>query len=139
MRKQFSNQEILSYAQQLSKVILNAAEDIELPVRVNFYLQKNIKTFLKAAQEINEMRLKIGKKYGEYDKETQSYQIQDKNKLELAQQDLKNLLSIDQILDIYMISLTDIEDLKLTVAEMNAMLFMIDENDNEQIIYVDEE
>lgn len=139
MRKQFSNQEILSYAQQLSKVILNAAEDIELPVRVNFYLQKNIKTFLKAAQEINEMRLKIGKKYGEYDKETQSYQIQDKNKLELAQQDLKNLLSIDQILDIYMISLTDIEDLKLTVAEMNAMLFMIDENDNEQIIYIDEE
>lgn len=138
MRKQFSNKEILSYAKILAQVFLNSSNDIELPVRVNFYLQKNIKTFLSAAQDIDEMRLKIGKKYGELNIQTKSYEIKDINKLELAQQDLDNLLSIDQVLDIYMISLKDIEALTLTVAQMNAMLFMIDDDDDD-IIFIDEE
>lgn len=139
MHKQFSNKEILSYAQTLKQVFLNSSKDIELPVRVNFYLQKNIKTFLNAAQEIDEMRLKIGKKYGELNAQTRSYEIKDTNKLELAQQDLDNLLLIDQVLDIYMISLKDIETLTLTVAQMNAMLFMIDDNDDDEVIFIDEE
>lgn len=138
MRKQFSNKEILSYAKILAQVFLNSSNDIELPVRVNFYLQKNIKTFLNAAQDIDEMRLKIGKKYGELNIQTKSYEIKDINKLELAQRDLDNLLSIDQVLDIYMISLKDIEALTLTVAQMNAMLFMIDDDDDD-IIFIDEE
>lgn len=138
MHKQFSNKEILSYAQTLKQVFLDSSKDIELPVRVNFYLQKNIKTFLNAAQEIDEMRLKIGKKYGELNAQTRSYEIKDANKLELAQQDLDNLLLIDQVLDIYMISLKDIETLTLTVAQMNAILFMINDDDDE-IIFIDEE
>ncbi len=139
MHKQFSNKEILSYAQTLKQVFLNSSKDIELPVRVNFYLQKNIKTFLNAAQEIDEMRLKIGKKYGELNVQTRSYEIKDTNKLELAQQDLDNLLLIDQVLDIYMISLKDIETLTLTVAQMNAMLFMIDDDNDDEVIFIDEE
>lgn len=129
MRKQFTNQEILSYAESLSKTFLDSEKDIELPIKINFYLQKNIKSFIEAAQEIDESRLAIGEKYGEYNFEEECYEIKDKEKRILAQRDLKNLLSLDQVLEIYTISLNDLEEnTQLTVAQMNAMLFMIDEN-----------
>lgn len=137
MRKQFSNREILLYAEQLQKIFLDLGQDIELPIKINFFLQKNIKTLLDAAQEIDEMRLKIGKKYGTYDSTTQSYHIQGKENLEKAQQEISNLLSIDQVLDINLISLTELQNTThLTIGQMNAMLFMID---NDIVEYIDEE
>ena len=142
MRKQFSNQEILMYTEQLNKVFLQTDKDIDLPIKINFYLQKNIKTFSEAAQEINNLRLKIGNKYGEFDEETGAYIIKDKEKLKIAQSDMAQLLSIDQILNIHMISLSELEkEAKLTVAQMNAMYFMIDDDDDSDdgIVYIDEE
>ncbi len=137
MRKQFSNREILLYAEQLKKIFLDLGQDIELPIKINFFLQKNIKTLIDAAQEIEEMRLKIGKKYGTYDTETQSYHIPNGENLEKAQQEIINLLSIDQVLDINLISLTELQNTThLTVGQMNAMLFMID---NDLVEYIDEE
>jgi len=131
MRKKFSNQEIFNYAEALTKTFLEDSKDIQLPVKVNFYLQKNIKTFITAAQEIEDARLTIGKKYGTINIEKDAYFISDPEKLEQAQQEIKQLLSIDQILEVYMISLEDLQDVKLTVAQMNAMLFMIDEEEKE--------
>lgn len=128
MRKQFTNREILSYAESLSQIFLNPEKDIELPIKTNFYLQKNIKAFTKAAQEIDESRLAIGEKYGEYNFDENCYEIRDKDQRLLAQQDLKNLLSLDQVLEIYTVSLDDLQDTQLTVAQLNAMLFMIEEN-----------
>lgn len=137
MRKQFSNKEILLYAEQLKKIFLELGQDIELPIKINFFLQKNIKTLMDAAQEIEEMRLKIGKKYGTYDSTTQSYHIPSGENLNKAQQEINNLLSIDQILDINLISLTELQNTThLTVGQMSAMLFMID---NDLIEYIDEE
>ena len=128
MRKQFCNKDILENATLLHKIFLESNQEIVLPIKVNFYLQKNIKTFLKNAEEIEEARLKIGEKYGEYDANDNSYVIENKELRQKAQQELKDLLSLDQILEIYTITLEDLQDTKLTVAQMNAMLFMIDEN-----------
>ena len=137
MRKQFSNKEILLYAEQLKTIFLDLGQDIELPIKINFFLQKNIKTLMDAAREIEEMRLKIGKKYGTYDATTQSYHIQGNENLEKAQQEINNLLSIDQILDINLISLQELQDTThLTIGQMSAMLFMID---NDLVEYIDEE
>ena len=132
MRKQFSNKEILDYATALSKEILENAKDVELPTKVNFYLQKNIKTFLTAAQDIEEAQLKIGKKYGEYNSEKEAYIITDSEKLSIAQKEMEDLLSVDQVLEVYFITLADLQDTKLTIAQMNAMLFMIDEQIEEE-------
>lgn len=127
MHKPFSNKTILEYATSLTKNFLEEGKDVELPVVVNFYLQKNIKTFIEAAEEIDEARLKIGEKYGEYNFEEDCYEIRNNEKRLQAQDDLKKLLSIDQVLEIHMISLEDLKDTHLTVAQMNAMLFMIEE------------
>ena len=141
MRKQFSNQEILMYAEQLNKTFLENDKDIELPIKINFYLQKNMKTLMDAAQDVNNLRLKIGNKYGVFDEKTSSYLIKDPDNLKKAQYDMEQLLSIDQVLNIHMISLSDLEkEAKLTVAQMNAMYFMIDDDDSDDgIVYIDEE
>lgn len=127
MRKQFTNKEILTYADSLNRTFLKEDKDLELPIRVNFYLQKNIKTFIEAAELIEESRMKIGQKYGEFNAEEESYSIKEEDKLLAAKQDLKNLFSLEQVLEIYTVTLEDLEDTILTVAEMNAMLFMIEE------------
>lgn len=127
MRKQFTNKEILTYADLLNRIFLQEDKNLELPIRVNFYLQKNIKTFIEAAELIEESRMAIGRKYGEFNTEEESYLIKDEEKLLAAKQDLKNLFSLEQVLEIYPIDLEDLEDTKLTVAQMNAMLFMIEE------------
>ena len=129
MRKQFSNEEILLYAEKLNKIFLHSENEIELPIKINFYLQKNITAFMEAAKEIEAARLNIGQKYGRFDEKENSYFIEDEEKLKLAKKDLKDLLSLEQILEIYMVSLSELENTtSLTVTQMNAMLFMIDED-----------
>ena len=127
MRRQFSNKEILENATFLHKIFLDSSKEIVLPVKANFYLQKNLKLFLELAQEIEEAKLEIGARYGEYQAETESYMITDSEKLMQAHEELKTLFSLTQMLELYTISLEDLEDSKLTTAEMNALLFMIEE------------
>lgn len=127
MRKPFLNKDILITADALQNIFLATAQEVVLPVTVNFYLQKNIKTILEAATDIEEARVNIGKQYGEYDAEDESYLIKDPKKLEQAQKDLNDLLSLEQILEIYMVTLKDLKDTSLTVAQMNAIMFMIRE------------
>jgi hypothetical protein len=52
-----NNQQIYEYAQQLS--IFNEC-NIKMPVRINFYLQKNIQLIQQAAEEIERARFGIG-------------------------------------------------------------------------------
>lgn len=129
MRKQFSNKEILTYATALIKNFLNPEKEIELPIKANFYLQKNIKILTEAAQEIEEARIKIGQKYGTLNVQDETYSITETSNFEQAKKDLNNLLSLDQILEIYPIFLSDLKDTKLTTSQMNALFFMIEEDD----------
>lgn len=128
MRKHFTNKEILEYATLLQKVFLDTDKDIFLPVKVNFYLQKNMKTLTEAAELIEESRMGIGEQYGEFVEEESSYIIKDSENLKKAQKMINELLSLDQVIELYPISLEDLQDIQLTVAQMNAMLFMIEES-----------
>lgn len=128
MRKHFTNKEILEYATLLQKVFLDTDKDIFLPVKVNFYLQKNMKTLTEAAELIEESRMGIGEQYGEFVEEESSYIIKDPENLKKAQKMINELLSLDQVIELYPINLEDLQDIQLTVAQMNAMLFMIEES-----------
>ena len=129
MKRQMTNKDILAYALSLQNIFLNSEKEIILPVKVNFYLQKNLKLFTELASEIEESRLQIGEKYGEYNQETESYIIKDKSQIKQAQNEIKELLSLTQNLEIYTVSLEDLQDLQFTTAQMNAMLFMIKEEE----------
>ncbi len=119
-----TNSEIYSYAIALNEAFADNTQ--RLPMKVNFYLQKNKKTLVELGQDIEESRLEIIRSYGEPTEDGTQYSIP-RDKIEEAQKELEDLLALEQEVNIYMInadSLTD--DISLTTGQMEAIMFMID-------------
>lgn len=121
-----SNKIIYSYATKL----LNAFQDNtqKLPIKLNFYLQKNKNVLIELGKDIEQARLEVAKQYGTLnpnDKET--YIISPEN-TNIVLKELDDLYNLEQDVPIYKIKLSDFsEDLNLTTAQMDAIMFMIDD------------
>jgi hypothetical protein len=121
-----TNNEIYSHANRLLVEFSNSAE-LKLPIKINFYLQKNIQTLKALALEIEENRMSIVANYGKMNKETSSYEILP-DKVADAQKELADLLSLEQEVQIYMIDINHLDDnVILTMSQMDALMFMIQE------------
>jgi predicted nucleic acid-binding Zn-ribbon protein len=119
-----TNNEIYTYTRQL----MDAFQDGEqkLPIKINFYLQKNKNTLLALAQDIEKSRLEIAQNFGELDESGTQYQIP-AEKLAAASKELEDLFSLEQDVAIAKISVDSLsDDLTLTTAQMEAIMFMID-------------
>lgn len=97
-----------------------------LPVKINFPLQKNISILQKLAQEIEDSRMAIGKEYGVF--ENGVYKILPEN-MEKANKEMEDLFNIEQEVKIKMIKESDLDGFDLTMAQMSAIMFMIEENE----------
>jgi uncharacterized membrane protein YccC len=120
----FNNNEIYSLANTSIRELSNL--DIYIPAKANFFLQKNLQTLAAAAQEIDKSRLEIAKHYGILDEENQQYKIPE-DKLEEASKELEDLFSIEQELDIKTFSIEALGNAEFTPAQMQAMMFMIED------------
>lgn len=120
----FNNNEIY----QKANILLETFEklDIYIPAKANFFIQKNISILAAAAQEIEKSRLEIAKHYGILDEEKQQYNIP-KEKIKEASEELDDLLSIEQDLDIKTFSIEALGDAQFTPAQMQAIMFMIED------------
>ena len=119
-----TNNEIYMHAQSL----MMAFEDKEqkLPIKISFYLQKNKNTLLQLAQDIEQSRLEIARSYGELDQGTNQYIIPPE-KMEEASKELNDLFNLEQDVQIYTINIDSFgDDLTITTAQMEAIMFMID-------------
>ena len=67
-----TNHEIYSYAQQLSALNIG---DIKMPVRINFFLQKNMQVIAAAGQEIDAARTALVAQFGELNNEGTHYVV----------------------------------------------------------------
>ena len=123
MLKKLTNNEVYSINEQFNKIFENSQQ--YLPAKVNFYIQKNKKRIAELAQEIEIARAEIIKNFGEQ-KEDQKYYIP-QDKIQEAQQELLDLLNIQQEIEVFTISLDDIENLHFTLPQMEALMFMIEE------------
>lgn len=123
MLKILTNNDIYFINEQFNKIFENSQQ--YLPAKVNFYIQKNKKKIAELAQEIEIARAEIIKNFGEQ-KEDGKYYIP-KEKIQNAQQELLDLLNIQQEIEVFTISLDDIENLHFTLPEMEALMFMIEE------------
>ena len=123
MLKILTNDEIYFINKQLNKTFEDSQQ--YLPAKVNFYIQKNKKRIAELAQEIEIARAEIIKNFGEQ-KEDQKYYIP-QDKIQEAQQELLDLLNIQQEIEVFTISLNDIENLHFTLPQMEALMFMIEE------------
>ena len=118
-----TNLEIYITANRLMEVFHNSEQ--KFPVKVNFFLQKNKKTLITLAQEIEETRMLIAKNYGIPD-ENGNYAIMTEN-INQAQEELNQLFNIEQDVDIKKINFDDLDpNMELTTAQMEALMFMIE-------------
>lgn len=118
------NSEIYGYAQALVAAFQDNNQ--RLPVKINFYLQKNKKTLLDLSQDIEQSRMDIAQTYGTITEDGTAYNIAEEN-VAMANGEIQDLFNIEQEVPIYMVSIDSFnDDLTLTTAQMEAIMFMID-------------
>ena len=125
MLKTFTNEEIYNIGNQLSEAFGEEDNTHFFSAKTNFLIQKNKKVILEAAVDIEKTRLAIVNKYGEQS-ENGTIQIPPE-KINEVNQELVDLLSIKQELNIYMLDFEDLEGIECTAAQMKALMFMIED------------
>ena len=118
------NGEIFSVAIILKEFCENP--ELVLPIKANFYLQKNKTVLLELAQEIEAARNEIFAKYGTLNEEGTGYNF-DEAVIADANAELEELLMLSQEVSLYMINIDDFKDIKLNNQEMGALMLMIEE------------
>ena len=97
---------------------------MSIPAKANFYLQKNIKILLDAAKEIDSYRLSIAQTYGTLDETSSQYIIKPELN-QKAMEELNDLFTLTQDLNITMISIEAFKDVLITEKQMKAIMFML--------------
>lgn len=118
-----TNQKIYEYSTKLS--IFNNC-NIKMPVRINFYLQKNIQLIHQAAEEIDKARLQIGAQFGTPNANGTGFDIPSEN-IEAANAELNDLFNLEQEINLHIFKLDDFDNIELTYQELSAIMFMIEE------------
>ena len=124
-----TNLEIYTTAQALME---NITTDMNLPVKVGFYIQKNMKKMTELAQEIEKSRMEIFDKYGEKDEENNQYKF-DKSVQEQVQKELNDLFDLTQDVKTNMLELDWFDDSDLTANQIAAITYMIADDDEEEV------
>jgi hypothetical protein len=128
MTKTFTNNEIYNYATLLGDAFNNS--ELYLPVKINFYLQKNITAITELAKSIEDSRMKIAQHYGKMNEDGQGFQIPPEN-IEQASKELEDLFNLEQEVKIYTIKLDTFDDTQISTKQMQAILFMIEDPEEE--------
>lgn len=124
-----TNLEIYTTAQALME---NITTDMNLPVKVGFYIQKNMKKMTELAQEIEKSRMEIFDKYGEKDEENNQYKF-DKSVQEQVQKELNDLFDLTQDVKTNMLELDWFDDIDLTANQIAAISYMIADDDKDEV------
>jgi hypothetical protein len=97
-----------------------------LPIKINFYLQKNKNLLLELAQDIEKARIEIAQRYGTLDSATNQFIIAPEH-IEAVSKELEDLFALEQEVLIHSINIdTFSDDLTLTTGQVEAMMFMIE-------------
>lgn len=119
-----TNLEIYNLAMAMSEAFKDGSQ--YLPVKINFFIQKNKSTLLTLAQDIDNARIAIAQNYGTIDHESNQFVIPE-DKVDVANSEISDLLAIEQDVNIRKVSIdTFPDDISLTTAQMEALMFMID-------------
>lgn len=120
-----TNKEIYEKATEIEVAFSNETKYI--PVKLNFTIQKNLSVLSKLREEIENNRIKIASEYGKLNSEGTQFIIEKENR-EKVEQELNDLFTMEQEIDIRTCSLSQIEGIDLTMEQMQAIMFMITED-----------
>lgn len=119
VRENMTNLTIYNKANALLETF-NHLEDMTLPVKVHFYLQKNMELIVSMARDLEKKRIDIIEKYNI------SEAKQDSEEFERANQDIEELFSLEQEVKIYKLPLDWLENIELTSKQVQAFSFMLE-------------
>nr|DAQ42841.1 MAG TPA: Protein of unknown function (DUF1617) [Caudoviricetes sp.] len=128
--KTLKNGEIFEMATNLIEAFQKDTESGEktYPIKVLFYLRKNMKTLTELAQDIEKARVEIIKRYGTPSEENpEQYQFETQEKIDAANKEFEELFGLEQEVIIYTIPLEAFNDMELTEKQMDAVMEMIEE------------
>lgn len=121
MIKTFTSNELFNIAEYISNNPFRT--DTYIPVKYNFYIQKNIEIVLKEYERIQKHRRDILMHYGE----TKGDEfIIPKDKINDTNKELEELSNLEHELDLTILSINNIENLELTTGELKSIMFMIE-------------
>lgn len=123
INKNLTNNEIYSYAIALMNNFPES--DAYMPAAVAYSIQKNKTTIISLGEEIEKSRLSIIQHYELENLKEDDFIEQEV--IDKANAELLSLLNIEQEVKIYTFSIEDLSDVKLTSAQMQALMFMIEE------------
>jgi hypothetical protein len=116
-----TNLEIYAYADALMNAF---KEEITLPVKVNFYLQKNMTRMIEAGKEVEKTRMEIIQKYGTPTEDGQNIEVS-ADMVETVNKELEDLFALEQEIKVNEIALDAFDGIDLTSAQVAAIAFMI--------------
>ena len=117
-----TNNNIYNYATNLAALNIES----KMPVRINFFLQKNIQTVIAAAQEIDAARMEVAREFGTPNEDGTAYNIAP-DKMAEAQKELNDLFALEQELNIHIFKIDDFDGIEMTTQQLSAIMFMIEE------------
>ena len=128
-RNLYTNLDIYDKAVALMEAFnIKEGESLNYPVKINFYLQKNMNAFVEAAKEVEQKRLEIIQKYGTKKEDSEDYFIPD-DKIKEAQQEITDFLNLEQEIPINMLKLDWFDNIDMNAAQVAAISFMIEEEE----------
>lgn len=117
-----TNNQIYSHATDLAQFNIEQ----KMPIRINFFLQKNIQEVMRLGQEIDQARTEIVQQFGTVNEDGTSYYVPPQN-ITAAQQELNDLFALKQEVNIHIFKLDDFNGIELTMEQLSAIMFMIEE------------
>ena len=129
-RKSMSNLDILNTATALIEAFQSEeAKNQQFPVKVNFFLQKNMNALIEMARDVEKTRSDIITKYGEPSPDNDEQYIVPDDKIEEATNELNDLFNLEQEIAVNMLELDWFDGIDLTAQQVAAITYMI--NDEE--------
>lgn len=125
MKKTMTNLEILNTATALLESCSTGCDSF--PVKVNFFLQKNMTTMIELAKEVEESRIAIIQKYGTPSEDGSDQYTVPTDMISIANSELQDLFALTQEVSINMLSLDWFDNIDLSAAQVKAISFMISE------------
>lgn len=130
MKLNLSNERIVNTINALSKL-----NNVQLPIKVAYAISKNVNKIESELKVYNTEKAKLVNKYGEKDKEGKLKVGENGNvplkeeHIEDYNRDIKELLSIENEIDIHMIQLDDLlnSDYNISPSELMTIDFMIND------------
>lgn len=123
--KNVLNRDIIIMYQGLSQLASN--QEMRLPARVSFAVARNLKMLIPIIEDIDMARQSIAETYGtlDIDNPTQ-YRIPENNR-DTVNQELDAIMETEVDVPLVKIKMTEIEDLNISIAMAEALMFMVEE------------